>query len=57
MAGAIKEEMSEMMVGRKVDFVVEKKEMKPLGTALSVRDMTIRSKRTGKMWWTMYPLR
>ena len=47
-AGAIKEEMSEMMVGRKVDFVVEKKEMKPLGTALSVRDMTIRSKRTGK---------
>ena len=47
-AGASKEEMSEMMVGRKVDFVVEKKEMKPLGTALSVRDMTIRSKRTGK---------
>ena len=47
-AGAIKEEMSEMMVGRKVDFVVEKTEMKPLGTALSVRDMTIRSKRTGK---------
>lgn len=46
--GASKEEMSEMMVGRKVDFVVEKKEMKPLGTALSVRDMTIRSKRTGK---------
>ncbi|WP_418429571.1 ABC transporter ATP-binding protein, partial [Blautia sp.] len=46
-AGASKEEMSEMMVGRKVDFVVEKKEMKPLGTALSVRDMTIRSKRTG----------
>lgn len=47
-AGASKGEMSEMMVGRKVDFVVEKKEMKPLGTALSVRDMTIRSKRTGK---------
>ena len=47
-AKASKEEMSEMMVGRKVDFVVEKKEMKPLGTALSVRDMTIRSKRTGK---------
>lgn len=47
-AGASKEEMSEMMVGRKVDFVVEKKEMKPLETALSVRDMTIRSKRTGK---------
>lgn len=47
-AGASKEEMSEMMVGRKVDFVVEKKEMKPLGIALSVRDMTIRSKRTGK---------
>lgn len=47
-AGASKEEMSEMMVGRKVDFVVEKKEMKPLGTALSVRDMTIRSKCTGK---------
>ena len=47
-AGAIKEEMSEMMVGRTVDFVVEKRELKPLGTALSVRDMTIRSKRTGK---------
>lgn len=47
-AKASKEEMSEMMVGRKVDFVVEKKEMKPLGTALSVRDMTMRSKRTGK---------
>lgn len=47
-ASASKEEMSEMMVGRKVDFVVEKKEMKPQDPALSVKNMTIQSKRTGK---------
>lgn len=47
-ASTSKEEMSEMMVGRKVSFAVEKKEMKPKGPALSVKNMSIRSKRTGK---------
>lgn len=47
-ASTSKEEMSEMMVGRKVSFAVEKKAMKPSGSALSVKNMSIRSKRTGK---------
>lgn len=39
-----KEEMSEMMVGRKVNFVIDKKEMNPGGPVLEVKNMTIHSK-------------
>ena len=39
-----KEEMSEMMVGRKVNFVVDKKEMNPGEPVLEVKNMTIHSK-------------
>ncbi|MGP1562541.1 ABC transporter ATP-binding protein [Filifactor alocis] len=39
-----KEEMSEMMVGRKVNFVIDKKEMNPREPVLEVKNMTIHSK-------------
>ena len=39
-----KEEMSEMMVGRKVNFVIDKKEMNPGEPVLEVKNMTIHSK-------------
>lgn len=39
-----KEEMSEMMVGRKVNFVIDKKEMNPGDPVLEVKNMTIHSK-------------
>ena len=39
-----KEEMSEMMVGRKVNFVIDKKEMKPGEPVVEVKNMTIHSK-------------
>lgn len=39
-----KEEMSEMMVGRKVSFVTEKKESIPGDTVLQVRDLTVSAK-------------
>lgn len=39
-----KEEMSEMMVGRKVNFVIDKKEMTPEEPVLEVKNMTIHSK-------------
>lgn len=39
-----KEEMSEMMVGRKVNFVIDKKEMTPGEPVLEVKNMTIHSK-------------
>lgn len=39
-----KEEMSEMMVGRKVNFVIDKKEMIPGEPVLEVKNMTIHSK-------------
>ncbi|MDD3142016.1 MAG: ABC transporter ATP-binding protein, partial [Lachnospiraceae bacterium] len=43
-----KEEMSEMMVGRKVSFGVEKGEQKLGSSALEVKHMSIKSKHTGK---------
>lgn len=39
-----KEEMSEMMVGRKVEFAVEKKVANPGEPALEVRNLTVRGK-------------
>ena len=47
-ADTTKEEMSEMMVGRKVNFVVEKKEAKIGTPVLEVKNMTIKSKHEGK---------
>lgn len=38
-----KEEMSEMMVGRKVNFELDKKECKPGAPVLSVKNLTIKS--------------
>lgn len=43
-----KEEMSEMMVGRKVEFIVEKEERKPGVAALEVKNFTIPSKHLGQ---------
>ncbi|MFP3154775.1 ABC transporter ATP-binding protein [Lachnospiraceae bacterium ZAX-1] len=43
-----KEEMSEMMVGRKVSFVLEKQEQEPGAPVLEVEKLTVRSKHTGK---------
>lgn len=42
-----KEEMSEMMVGRKVDFTTDKKPSVPGNTVLQVRDLTVSSKGHG----------
>lgn len=42
-----KEEMSEMMVGRKVDFTTNKKPATPGETVLKVRDLTVASKGHG----------
>jgi simple sugar transport system ATP-binding protein len=43
-----KEEMSEMMVGRKVNFHLDKKEMKPGETVLELKNITIKSKLSKK---------
>ena len=43
-----KEELSEMMVGRKVQLVMEKKPMKTGESILSVQNLTVKSKRHGK---------
>ena len=42
------EQLSEMMVGRKVNLVVEKSEAKPEGVVLDVRGLTVRGKASGK---------
>ena len=42
-----KEEMSEMMVGRKVDFTTDKEPSKPGETVLKVRDLTVAAKGHG----------
>jgi general nucleoside transport system ATP-binding protein len=47
-ASTSKEDMSEMMVGRKVEFVVPKGEAKPGETVLSVKDLTVRTKHSKK---------
>lgn len=43
-----KEEMSEMMVGRKVEFAVEKEDAKPGAPAFEVRNLTVGDKHHGK---------
>lgn len=43
-----KEAMSEMMVGRKVNFIIDKKESTPGDAILEVKNMTIHSKHHGK---------
>lgn len=47
-ADTTKEEMSEMMVGRRVSFSVEKKECKPTGISLEVKNLTVSSKHSTK---------
>lgn len=48
-ADTTKEEMSEMMVGRKISFAVDKKEYRPGGAVLEVSNMSIKSRHTGKL--------
>lgn len=43
-----KEAMSEMMVGRKVNFIIDKEEVTPGEAILEVKNMTIKSKHHGK---------
>ena len=47
-ADTTKEQMSEMMVGRKVNLNVEKTEMNPGDAVLEVKNLTIKSKASGK---------
>ncbi|HVI42136.1 MAG TPA: ABC transporter ATP-binding protein, partial [Anaerovoracaceae bacterium] len=47
-ADTSKEEMSEMMVGRKISFAVEKGEAKPGAADFEVRNLTVSSKHTTK---------
>mgnify|MGYP000921219311 CR=1 FL=1 len=47
-ADTTKEEMSEMMVGRKVSFAVEKGECKPHGVNFEVRNLTVSSRNSTK---------
>lgn len=48
-ASTSKEEMSEMMVGRKVSLQVEKAQNEPGKTILEVRGLGVKNKHTGKM--------
>lgn len=43
-----KEAMSEMMVGRKVNFIIEKQDMDPGNAVLEVKNLTIKSRHSGK---------
>jgi len=47
-ASVSKEELSEMMVGRKVNFSVEKTEREPGGTILKVENLAVNGKNHGK---------
>ena len=47
-ADTSKEELSEMMVGRKVQLVMEKTPLKPGESVLTVQNLTVRSKKHGK---------
>jgi len=47
-ASTSKEEMSEMMVGRKVEFAVEKAHIEPGEPVLEVRNLTVEDKQSGK---------
>ena len=44
-----KEQMSEMMVGRKVNFIVDKPEMTPGEPVLEVKNLTVKSRHHGKV--------
>lgn len=43
-----KEQLSEMMVGRKINFNIDKKDLKPGDTVLEVKNLTIKSKDSKK---------
>ena len=43
-----KEAMSEMMVGRKVNFIIEKQDMDPGNAVREVKNLTIKSRHSGK---------
>lgn len=47
-AATSKEEMSEMMVGRKVDLTIQKKTTTPSEVVLEVKNMTVKSKHNSK---------
>ena len=47
-ADTSKEELSEMMVGRKVQLVMEKTPLKPGESVLTVQNLTVKSKKHGK---------
>jgi ABC-type uncharacterized transport system ATPase subunit len=47
-ASTSKEEMSEMMVGRKVKFAVEKAHIEPGEPVLEIRNLTVEDKQSGK---------
>lgn len=47
-AGTTKEELSEMMVGRKVEFVIDKKPSVPKKVVLDVKNLVVPSSRKGK---------
>ncbi|QHI71228.1 ABC transporter ATP-binding protein [Aminipila terrae] len=47
-AATSKEEMSEMMVGRKVDLTIQKKTFEPGQVVLEVKNMTVKSKHNSK---------
>lgn len=45
---ATKEQMSEMMVGRKINFNIDKSESKPGDTVLEINELTIKAKNSNK---------
>lgn len=47
-ASTSKETMSELMVGRKVDFQVDKEDAKPTDVVLKVKDITVKAKHSNK---------
>ena len=47
-ANTSKEELSEMMVGRKVQLIMEKTPLKPGESVLTVQNLTVKSKKHGK---------
>ena len=48
-ASTSKEDMSEMMVGRKVELKIEKEDAEPEGPVLVVKDLVVKSKRHGSL--------
>lgn len=54
MAETSKEQMSEMMVGRKVNFIVDKPEMTPGEPVLEVKNLTVNPDIMERLRLTMY---